>query len=242
MISLNEYSILFNQYLICFEYNTIKFPYFYNKKTPLQNFISITKKARYWTLGDPNSEKIIYVLHGYGQLAEYFIKNFEPLVDLGFYIIAPEGTQRFYLNGTSGRVGASWMTKELREIDIEENNNYLESLHLEISKINSYKSIHLLGFSQGGATASRWKFTSKINFSHFILWACVFPDDVKIDFEEKTEFKSKKTFVVGQKDEYFNSENLLKVTDFYKKNNFEVFLFDGGHKIDLKTLLLICNI
>ncbi len=113
----------------------------FTSKKAVQNFIFISKKARYWTLGNPNSEKIIYVLHGYGQLAEYFIKNFEPLVELGFYVVAPEGTQRFYLNGTSGRVGASWMTKELREIDIEENNNYLASLHLEISKVNTYKSI-----------------------------------------------------------------------------------------------------
>ena len=42
--------------------------------------------------------------------------------ELGYTIIAPQGLHKFYLEGTSGRVGASWMTKENREDDIK---NYL---------------------------------------------------------------------------------------------------------------------
>ncbi|MES2589244.1 MAG: alpha/beta hydrolase [Bacteroidota bacterium] len=205
----------------------------------MENFIQISKKARYWTLGNPNSNKILYVLHGYGQLAEYFIKNFETLADLGYFIVAPEGTQRFYLNGTSGRVGASWMTKELREIDIEENLAYLDLLHKEISKNKNYNSVSLLGFSQGGATAARWKAKTEIKFSKFVLWACVFPDDVKINFDELKQDECQKSFVVGNQDEYFNASMIQEISEFYKKLNFEVFLFDGMHKIDLVKLLLI---
>jgi predicted esterase len=204
----------------------------------VENFIEIKKKARYQSLGNPSASKVLFVLHGYGQLAEYFIKNFESLSLNDFYIIAPEGMHRFYLSGSSGRVGASWMTKELRELDIIENIDYLEQLHDSIFEKNSEKSFHLLGFSQGGATATRWLAKSTINFNSFILWACVFPEDILVDFS-KIDKNLKKYFVLGKNDPYFEGDNFTKVIDFYKKLNFELILFEGEHKIEEKSLFLI---
>ena len=88
--------------------------------------ISIKKTAKVYTLGNITTAKhVIVVLHGYGQLAKYFINKFKPLVDDDYYIIAPEGLSKFYLNGHSGRVGASWMTKEDRQIEINDQIEYL---------------------------------------------------------------------------------------------------------------------
>jgi predicted esterase len=204
----------------------------------VENFIEIKKKARYWTLGNPNSTKVLYVLHGYGQLAEYFIKNFESLSLNDFYIIAPEGMHRFYLSGSSGRVGASWMTKELRELDIIENIDYLEQLHDSIFEKNCEKSFHLLGFSQGGATATRWLAKSGINFNSLVLWACVFPEDILVDFS-KIGKNLKKYFVLGKNDPYFQGGSFKKMSDFYEKLDFDLILFEGEHKIEEKSLFLI---
>lgn len=203
------------------------------------NFITIHKSARYHTLGDQKSPHLLFVLHGYGQLAEYFKKNFESLLSMGYYIVAPEGTHRFYLEGSSGRVGASWMTKELREQDIEENKQYLESLLDTLLEKHNYESISILGFSQGGPTAARWFTFSKHKMSRLILWACVFPEDVLPDFEHDKYKETSKYFVLGKEDEYFNEEQSQLANNFYSKHNFNVIHFDGFHKIDSKILHLL---
>ncbi|MCZ8216519.1 MAG: phospholipase, partial [Cyclobacteriaceae bacterium] len=81
--------------------------------------ISFQFKARYQTLGklDANTRKVWFVLHGYGQLAEYFLRKFKSLEAQEIFVIAPEGLSRFYMEdvtrrsqGGSQRVGATWMT------------------------------------------------------------------------------------------------------------------------------------
>ena len=95
-------------------------------------------------------------MHGYGQMAKFFIRKFQSAEELGYTIIAPQGLHKFYLEGTSGRVGASWMTKENREDDIQNYLIYLNAVHSEISSEKNWDEIVILGFSQGVATAFRW--------------------------------------------------------------------------------------
>ena len=75
--------------------------------------ISITKTHKYSQLGEcsKNTDTVWIVLHGYGMLSEYFIKKFECILNDRSVIIAPEGSNRFYLENNYYRVGASWMTK-----------------------------------------------------------------------------------------------------------------------------------
>jgi len=211
-----------------------------------QHFIPVNKKARYITLGNSSAKKILVVLHGYGQLTEFFIKKFEALIDNDYLIVAPEGLHRFYLKGSSGRVGASWMTKELRELDIEENNHYLTQLLNVLVQQNPEIEISILGFSQGGATAARWiackqmdAFLRKGNIKHFVLWASVFPPDLNND--DFTLPTIQKTFVIGKEDEFYNAENQLQIIDFYKKLNFSIIHFDGKHDIEQKSLILLID-
>lgn len=200
----------------------------------IEKKIIVSKTMRYFTIGDINkADKLLYVLHGYGQLASYFIKSFEKLPD-SYLIIAPEGMHRFYLNGTSGRVGASWMTKEAREIDILENTQNLNQLNKTLSK--QFKKTIILGFSQGGATAARWFFNKNSLFDQLILWASVFPPDINLLNEISNNNKSKNYFVLGNNDPYFNEANSKKIINNYKKNNFHIKRFNGTHKVDLDTL------
>ena len=58
-------------------------------------------------------------LHGYGQLVQFFSRHFRDLANLHRAFIFPQGPHKFYLEGVHGRVGASWMTKEDRLVDIQ---------------------------------------------------------------------------------------------------------------------------
>lgn len=66
----------------------------------MKHKITVNRTAFYHTLGDVKTAKTIWiVLHGYGYLAEYFIKKFEPILNSETAVIAPEALSKFYLNG-----------------------------------------------------------------------------------------------------------------------------------------------
>lgn len=202
----------------------------------MENFIQIKKNARYYTLGNPSSKKMLVALHGYGQLAAFFIRKFSSLND--WYIIAPEGLHRFYLNGHSGRVGASWMTKEAREKDIEDNNEWLHHLITQINSGNTYEETVLLGFSQGAATASRYFYSNLSTIDRLIVWASVFPPDIdKNQLFKINNQNNKNVFVLGTEDPFFDTKQKEEVISFFRQLNFDTVEFEGNHDIDEKTLL-----
>lgn len=208
----------------------------------MEQKIVITNTARYFTHGNPQAKNLIVALHGYGQLASYFIQKFEFLDPEKYFVIAPEGLHRFYLNGTSGRVGASWMTKENREDDIANYLNYLETLLTEILSKNQYNKKILLGFSQGGATASRLIGSSLQNFDAFLLWAAVFPSDMAIQSTGKF-LTSKNYLIIGNQDPYYSVDAIVIEQDKLNQTGMkvEVIRFDGKHTIHGETLKNILN-
>jgi predicted esterase len=207
--------------------------------------ITFLYKARYYKLGAISSatKSIWFVLHGYGQLAQYFIQKFKALVQRDICVIAPEGLSRFYLEQLenagrkNNRVGASWMTRENRLTDIS---NYLEFLN------NIYKTevgdksipVTVLGFSQGSATASRWVTEGKINFDRLILWAGMFPPDM--DFQNASSILNHKkvSLVYGTKDQFITDERFAEIDLVTRKlgTTVEKIAFDGGHQIHEMTL------
>lgn len=191
------------------------------------------KTFRYECHGNQNSPILLYVLHGYGQLAPFFIRKFFTLENT--FIVAPEGMHRFYLNGTSGRVGASWMTKEEREDDISDNIDWLNALNKHIRSLGNFEKCLILGFSQGGATAARWFNSTEMDADHLIMWSSIFPPDIEIEKfihpNEKRNF-----FVIGTNDEYFNEDSYNEAVLFYSHLNFEVKTFTGEHNIHSETL------
>ena len=162
-------------------------------------------------------------------------------MDDKYYIVVPEGMHRFYLKGSSGRVGASWMTKEARELDIAENTSNLNNLDAHISRKYVFNKKVIIGFSQGAATAARWHFNGKINANNLILWASVFPPDIEIDKFIQKQNIGANYFVLGNKDPYFNEIERNEIIKEYKKNNFITIDYKGEHKIDKTELKKILN-
>lgn len=188
-----------------------------------------SKTYRFFCIPSENSSKnLLVALHGYGQLAAFFIKKFNACSN-DYTILAPEGPHRFYKNGYSGRVGASWMTKEAREDDIKDNINWLTEWLTDHLKENKYDKIILLGFSQGGATAARWYYNNPGQFDQLILWASVFPPDIS---KPKIKLPKNNLYVVGKNDEFINDELRLNEVKFYQNIGFDIHVYDGNHDID----------
>jgi predicted esterase len=208
----------------------------------MEHHLQIKKRARYFTYGEDitKAERIWFVLHGYGQLGAYFIRNFHVLDSRKNFIVAPEGLHRFYLDGVAGRVGASWMTKEDRETDIRDYVDYLSRLYAEIvQKAGSEKEIWIFGFSQGVATAARWIVLGKPRFDKAIFWAGSFPPDLEPLATEEAFRKPEVPCVYGDSDEFINNEQIRKAQIHLEKAGLTAqwHSFPGGHKIPPEPLL-----
>src|SRR5690606_6986756 len=142
------------------------------------------------------------VCHGYGQLARYFLRHFSVIENEETVIVAPEGLSRFYLDGFSGRVGATWMTKEARLSEIEDQAIYLNLLLQNmLQQLPEGVRVHVLGFSQGGATVCRWLATQNITCHRLILWAASFPEDIDFETGRNAFQKLPVDVVYGKQDE-----------------------------------------
>lgn len=204
--------------------------------------IAFQKTGRFFTHGDPSkAKKIIIALHGYAQLAGEWIEEHFTVMDPDkYYIVCVEGPHRFYRRGRQGDVAASWMTKEDRLNDIKDYVNLLDTVYNEVVSHGVFEEKILLGFSQGGATASRWVEMGNHNFDTFILWASVFPPDLEQKFSSPLD-TTKNYWVVGDNDEYFDRDRKSRQWRFLEEMgmNFELVNFEGNHNIHIKTLLSI---
>lgn len=208
------------------------------------NHIKTQRSARYYTLGELSSETkdIWLVLHGYGQLAEFFIRNFKNIQHQSNFFIAPEALSRYYVNETTGRVGATWMTKEDRESEIEDYLFYLDKVMGSFS-ISPNCRIHVLGFSQGAATACRWTFHTQLQINTLICWAGFFPPDMQWNSPKYLNDTMKTYLLYGNQDQYVNDdlkkqiENVMNVVT--KKPN--IITFEGKHEIIIPTLHTLCK-
>ncbi|MDQ3048017.1 MAG: phospholipase [Bacteroidota bacterium] len=210
----------------------------------IQKNISIPKTARYFQLGEPSAaiDTVWFVCHGYGQLASYFLEHFKMLENGRTLIIAPEGLHRFYWEKFSGRVVASWMTKEDRNEDIQDYVNFLDAVYEEVinslpSNTNNLK-VNVLGFSQGTATVSRWLSKKNSKADNLILWAGTFPDDLG---DEGLFNSLNMHLVTGTEDPFVSAELKLKqekeLTE--KRIRFTHLSFQGKHEIHSETLAKI---
>ena len=214
----------------------------------MEHQLSVARTARYQQLGELSgaTRRVWFVAHGYGQLAAYFVRHFAHLVaaDPHLVVVAPEGLSRFYLHGTGGRVGATWMTKEDRLAEIDDYVAYLNQLAAAIlPRAAPDAAVTVLGFSQGAATVGRWLARANFRPARLILWAGAFPPD--IDFSVATHLLRRLpvTLVCGTNDEFIKDEDLQKQREFLRQLGVEPTLlrFAGTHTLDRETLTALAG-
>lgn len=211
-----------------------------------KHYIPVRRTARYYTLGElsENTREIWFAVHGYGQLAEYFIRHFRPLNDGMRFIVAPEALSRFYVKEWT-RVGASWITKEEREYEIPEYVQYLSDIFAKVKeelreKGGNPHEVRLIGcgFSQGVTTLTRWLVREHISAERLICWG----GDIPREFDQSPHFeflsRMKPTFVVGKDDEFITPNVLETMLAHYRSKGltFDFVPFDGGHVMDAELL------
>ncbi len=204
-------------------------------------YLPFKAQGRYAILGSLSSDtsKVLFVFHGQGQLARYFIQKFKPLITQGYTVIAPEGLHHYYLQGFSGRVGASWMTSENRLVAIANYISFLDRAYQDVKrKASPSVKLHLLGFSQGTATASRWIEQSKFDFEQLILWGGALPPDLNKEKILGRMKNNKLIQVIGKKDPYMNTDKINELKGLV--NNYQLFsdyrMYEGGHDIEATVL------
>lgn len=210
------------------------------KKMIREGQIEFEMKASYASYGNLSSETehIWVVFHGYGQLAKYFIRRFDILNPNQHFVLAPQGLSRFYVKGLFGTVGASWMTKEDRETDIKNQQVYLNAIFAQSTAHVNWDRVrlHILGFSQGVATACRWVFQQEQSFDRLILWSGEFPPDIDRALALKPEAEI--WALIGDQDPLFDVETwkkqLTRIEKYARKPR--THIFEGKHEITREVL------
>ena len=213
-----------------------------------EHHITTPRTARYYTLGQPGPgiTDVWFALHGYGHLASLFVRELSALDDGSRLIVAPEALSRFYLGGVRERpaseraVGASWMTREDRLMEIDDQVRYLDAVYAEVlAKIDRARvRVCVLGFSQGTTTAVRWLQYGAARAGRLILWAGEIPADVDLSKEPERFAGVDLTLVVGTQDEYITSKILAREKQRLDAHAipFKLVTFEGGHTIDEAVL------
>jgi predicted esterase len=212
----------------------------------VERHISVARTARYQQLGEASlaTRQLWVVLHGYGQLAEYFIRHFRPLHaadPAGTVIVAPEGLSRFYLQGTDGRIGASWMTRADRLGEIADHIGYLTQLLSSLlAACPTTTCVTVLGFSQGTATASRWlaSYAGHWRPHRLILWAGNFPSDIGLASCRQLIQGLPIAVVSGDQDAYISPAELQAQANALRQYGADLTMhsFSGGHTLDAALL------
>jgi predicted esterase len=204
-----------------------------------ERHIDVRRTARYHVIGDIGTTKELWiVLHGYGQLARYFLNEFNALAE-GRCIVAPEGLSRFYLDGSFGRVGATWMTREDRESEIADQISYLDDLVKHMTRsANGAVRVRGLGFSQGVATLCRWGVLGVTQLEHMVIWGGSMPPELTAAQMKGRWRATTIDLVHGEQDKVVDIEALRRNEALLRGAGlaFGTHVFEGGHTLNAVVL------
>ncbi len=209
--------------------------------------IPVTRSARYALWGEPGPEvrQLWVVLHGYRQLAQRFGRRFAPLATSQRVVVAPEALNRFYLDdapgrhGSESRVGATWMTREDRDTEIQDYVAYLDRLHGVIAEPlpRDIRTVGL-GFSQGCHTLARWAALGEVEFDTLVFWGEVLPPDLDLDAARGAFGEARILSVQGREDQHLTPELLQRQKSQMDAlgRTMSTHWHPGGHRLDADVL------
>lgn len=199
--------------------------------------LSVTRTARYATLGPAGAPEVWFALHGYGQLAHRFLRDFDGVAARRL-IVAPEALNRFYLDPAHQKVGASWMTREDRLTDIADYVRYLDALAAAVLSEPGARRTTVLGFSQGAATACRWVARGRTRVDRLVLWSGEVPPDLDLAEAGARLGALEVILVAGSGDTFITPKVLATMSARLTAHDIahRTVTFTGGHVIDRETL------
>ena len=211
---------------------------------PRERKIVVQRTARYFEAGGaPDGvRELWYVLHGYAELAADVMADVAFLGTPARRIVVPEGLSRFYRRGSSGEIGASWMTREARADEVADYVAYLDALHAaQVAEVGGAAEVTVLGFSQGTATACRWAALGSVAPARVVVWGGALPPD--LDVRERLERVRGREHVVGERDAYVTQKEIDAERTRVEGLGlpFRLRTFVGGHRLDAATLRVLAG-
>jgi predicted esterase len=211
-----------------------------NPVKPKEKLLSFETTHPYETLNEWTGEtnRVWVVFHGIGFLSRYFLRYFSHLDKSENYIIAPQAPSLYYLDPNYRNVGASWLTREHTQRNMENLINYLDVLYRQESLEKSPELI-LMGYSQGVSVLSRWVAARRIQCQRIILYAGKVPDELTAsDFAHLSD-QTVVEFYAGDSDAYLPEaarpgleEQLLGLFD----HRLRLKYYEGGHELKANLL------
>ena len=209
--------------------------------TPVSHHITVPRTARYLTEGEiEGASEVWFVLHGYSMLAASFLGWFEPVARAGRLLVAPEALSRAYFEEKGARrVGASWMTKEDRDAEIEDYVRYLDLMAGRVlAGVPGKPRIEVHGFSQGTATACRWVAFGSHPPDRLMLWSGMVPPDLPLDRYGPVLDRADLEMAFGSRDTFIHSTEVDREQARLAAAGLtpHIHRFEGGHRVDRATL------
>jgi predicted esterase len=212
-----------------------------------EHHVLTPRSARYFTFGPPATaaSQVWFALHGYGQLARRFAARLNALDDGRRMVVVPEGLSRFYVDDARGLVGASWMTREDRLRVIDDYVRFLDTVaHAVLPAGGPTPPVHVLGFSQGSATACRWIERGTLRPARLLIWAGEVPPD--LDWARAADrFRGVEVLLVaGDRDEFATAEALERHAGVLATHGVthRTVRYPGDHSLDPKVLAELAGI
>lgn len=213
---------------------------------PAEHHVRVGRTARYYTAGvaSPETDEIWIVCHGYAQLARHFIRSFAPIAGGSRLVVAPEALNRYYADRAPGqsaqdaRVGATWMTREDRDHEIEDYIAYLDAVAARVAlPVGRDVRTIAFGFSQGAATASRWAARGTARIHDVVLWGAGIAHELTA---AGGLFRGAAlTVAIGSEDRQMDEASIAgELADLRSAGIAATLLrYDGGHRVEAAALL-----
>ena len=198
--------------------------------------LRVDRTARVLVRGDTRSARETWILlHGYAQLASELLDACGPLAADGRLLVAPEALSRFYRRGSSGPIGASWMTREAREAEIRDNLGYLERVAAWCERELGARSGPpvVFGFSQGSAAAWRWAALGSTRPRRLVTWGSGIPHELDLAPARDRLTATRIEIVHGRRDAHHTTAVVAHDRERLALAGLDatVHEFDGGHEL-----------
>jgi predicted esterase len=173
----------------------------------------------------------VIAFHGYGQSADDLLADVQRLPSIDRWrIVVPQALHRFYTRDQQ-KVVASWMTREDRELAVEDNVEYVSRV---IDRLGARPSpLVCLGFSQGASMAYRAALLGRHAVSGVIALGGDIPPEVRAIGGTSNGGRSWPAVLIGAgvRDAWFAKRldgDLAFLTD--RGIDHQVVRYDGAHE------------
>jgi predicted esterase len=128
------------------------------------------------------------------------------------------------------------MTKIARELDIQDNMQYLDNLIASLNINRAKTKVITLGFSQGVATLTRWLNHSNFKTDALVMYAGEMAHELKTKPLPQFLHHSKCYFIYGTKDPLLPAFAPDTLKEVFSEIELSVIKFEGAHEINIPAL------